>query len=110
MEKDISGPRSSYLEAEENKPTTHYVEWRAALSTLRFQHRLFATCLLAFNYVCESAAVVYIHDGESERTFFGASIFYSCHRSHLEITSLMAIDPLHHRELDSINVVPTQTF
>lgn len=26
------------------------------------------------------------------------------------MTSLMAIDPLHPRELDSINVVQTQTF
>lgn len=31
-------------------------------------------------------------------------------RSHLEITSLMVIDPQHPGELDSINVVPTQTF
>lgn len=41
--------------------------------------------------------------------FLVGRIFYSCRSSHLEITSLIVIDPLSPGELDGTDVIPTQT-
>ncbi len=66
-------------------------------------------CAHAGTYICFCAVHV---DSEGQCVFVCASFIHAtvtC-RSHLEITSLMAIDPLQLRELDNINVVLTQTF
>lgn len=61
-----------------------------------------------FRLVCD--ACVSTLDQEVEYAFFlVGSIFYSCRSSHLEITSLIVIDPLSPGELDGTDVIPTQT-
>lgn len=58
---------------------------------------------------CELESCFRARDQEVECAFFDGSIFYSCRSSHLEITSLIVIDPLSPGELDGAALIPTQT-